>query len=317
MIHVGAVAGKNTRSVTEPNMNTANKKTPYEHLKEKWLDRHKNLQEKLRAKHKESLEWVTKNLAPKQLAVGSLGSLLLLTSPGIPVLPSAHLLPATQEVSNTISKNAFVVTDLSHILPNEVRPLTSDEEEKVVQVLSRDFGFTLAAELEGKRLNRSYGFIGQEQHLARYPGDTIATHFDPPAGGDAQKYASEGMAPGLGAWGYFAQSKEQFTEKDKMRETYYIAVQTFLAPGFLDHVKEYGDFFKYRKMLVVNPNNGNAIVAVIGDAGPGESTGKHLGGSPEVMRHLERVDGSFKGPVLYFFIDDPHDTIPLGPVQLQ
>jgi hypothetical protein len=33
------------------------------------------------------------------------------------------------------------------------------------------------------------------------------------------------------------------------------------------------------------------------------------------MTYLERVDGSQKGPVLYFFIDDPNDTIPLGPVQ--
>ena len=143
----------------------------------------------------------------------------------------------------------------------------------------------------------------------------MATHFDSEE--EAREFEEQGMAPGLGAWGYFAQSKEQFTKKDNMREKYYIAVQTFLAPGFLDNVKEYTDFFKYRKMLVVNPNNGNAIITVIGDAGPAEYTGKHLGGSPEVMRHLERVDGSLKGPVLYFFIDDPNDTIPLGPVQLK
>ena len=42
------------------------------------------------------------------------------------------------------------------------------------------------------------------------------------------------------------------------------------------------------------------MVVVIGDAGPAKWTEKHLGGSPEVMRHLERVDGSAKGPVLYF-----------------
>ncbi len=295
-------------------MSAQNKKSSYEHLQEKWVARHKELQEKIRIKHKESLEWVAKNLAPKQLAVGSLGGLLLLASPGVS-LPLPHQLIATnQEASSAINKNAFVVSDLSHELPNEVRPLTNEEEQKVLQVLSRDFDFKLAAELDGKRLNRSYGFIGQEQHLARFPGDSLSSHFDSEE--EAQKYSLEGMAPGLGAWGYFAPSKEQFTKKDSLREKYYIAVQTFLAPGFLDHVKDYTDFFKYRKMLVVNPNNGNAIVAVIGDAGPGESTGKHLGGSPEVMRYLERVDGSLKGPVLYFFIDDPSDTILLGPVYL-
>jgi hypothetical protein len=32
------------------------------------------------------------------------------------------------------------------------------------------------------------------------------------------------------------------------------------------------------------------------------------------MDHLERQDGGAKGPVLYFFIDDPNNNIPLGPI---
>ena len=124
------------------------------------------------------------------------------------------------------------------------------------------------------------------------------------------------MAPGLGAWGYFTNSQNSTIEKATERERYYIAVQTFLAPGFNKNPKEYTDFFKYRKMLVVNPQNGKAMVVVIGDAGPAQWTGKSLGGSPEVMTYLERYDGSQRGPVLYFFIDDPSDKIPLGPISL-
>ena len=75
-------------------------------------------------------------------------------------------------------------------------------------------------------------------------------------------------------------------------------------------------FFMFHKMLVVNPDNGKTIVADIGDAGPAEWTGKSLGGSPEVMKYLERVDGAQKGPVIYMFIDDPNNNIPLGPVSL-
>ena len=70
-------------------------------------------------------------------------------------------------------------------------------------------------------------------------------------------------------------------------------------------------------MLVVNPQNGKAIVAAVADAGPAQWTGKHQGGSPEVMGYLERYDGSQKGSVLYFFIDDPQDSIPLGPIEVQ
>ena len=76
-------------------------------------------------------------------------------------------------------------------------------------------------------------------------------------------------------------------------------------------------FFKFRKMIVVNPENGKGMVVVIGDAGPAQWTGKHLGGAPEVMSYLERQDGRARGPVLYYFIDDPEDKIPLGPIVVQ
>ena len=35
------------------------------------------------------------------------------------------------------------------------------------------------------------------------------------------------------------------------------------------------------------------------------------------MSYLERFDGAQKGPVLYFFIDDPEDKIPLGPINVR
>ena len=77
------------------------------------------------------------------------------------------------------------------------------------------------------------------------------------------------------------------------------------------------DFFKFRKMLVINPKTGQAVVAVIGDAGPAEWTGKHLGGSPEVMDALGLASGPRKGLVIYFFIDDPKNEVPLGPVKVR
>lgn len=287
------------------------RKYHYVSLKEKWTAKQKSLQDKLWDTHRDSLSWVSRNFSPKQLALGSLSGLMVLSSPGVAQLSPTQF-PTMQEAP--VSKHAFLVSDLSHILPNEMRPLTNDEEQKVSEVFGRYFDFKAVAELDGKRLNRSFGLIGQEQHLSRYPGDTMLTHFDNQE--NAEKFTSYGMAPGLGAFRYFAPSLAEMTEKDKLREEYYIAVQTFLVPDYNQRVAEYRDFFKFRKMLVVNSQNGHAVVAVIGDAGPAEWTGKHLGGSPEVMRHLERVDGSQKGPVIYFFLDDPSDTIPLGPVHL-
>jgi len=282
----------------------------YQFLAKKWTDRHRELQGKIFAKHEDSFKWLADN--SKQLVVGSLAGIMLLTSPILDKIPQS-ISSASAQVK-TIDQKFFLIYDLKKVLPDEVRHLNPDEEKNVSEILTRDFGFSVVAELEGKRLNTVYGIIGQEQHLARFPGDNMFSHFQ--SSDEADKYWNYGMAPGLGAWRYFADSSDTLTQKDIDREKYYIAVQTFLAPGFDSNTKEYTDFFKYRKMLVVNPQNGKAIVADIADAGPSPWTDKQLGGSPEVMNYLERVDGDQKGAVLYFFINDPDDTISLGPVNI-
>ena len=287
------------------------KDTPvYHKLRDKWIAKHKELQGALWAKHGDVINDFVNNT--RNFAIGSVSALMLLSSPAAALLPPSNAL-AIQEQKLPVDKKVFTISDLSNVLPEEVRPLTSDEESSAAAIMTRDYGIPVTAELNGIRLNRSYGYIGAEQHLARYPGDTMESHFANSE--DSQKYYSSGMAPGLGAWGYFAPSAFQMTEQDNLREKYYIATQTFLAPGFAEHTREYITFFKYRKMLVVNPQNGKAMVVVIGDAGPAQWTGKSLGGSPEVMKYLERVDGRARGAVLYFFIDDPEDKIPLGPVE--
>lgn len=301
-------------------MSQAAYKPHYEHLKNKWLDQQKELQRTLHEKHKDAFEWI-RNTA-KHFVVGSLGSLVMLSHPVTNPLTAQQQqinpVPAEVAFAEKLDSPAFspktkLILDLSDILPQAVGSLTVEQEKAIGEKLSEHFSMKVSAELQGKRLNRSYGIIGAEQHLMRYPGDTMASHFQ--TAEEASKYYSSGMAPGRGAWGYFAPSASAMTEKDIMREKYYIAVQTFLSPGFAENVREHYAFYKYRKMLVVNPENGKAVVAVIGDAGPAAWTGKHLGGSPEVMIHLERKDGKQRGPVLYFFIDDPDDTIPLGPIE--
>lgn len=278
------------------------KKPHYEHLRKKWVAKHRNLQSKLLDK-----------IPGRQLAVGSLGGLMLLTTPAAAALPGNPLLTGGTLITIGEDKNALLAQKLKEKTPDQMRGLTPEEEGEIGQLLSESFGMDVRAEIDNKRLNRSYGVIGGEQHLYRYPGDTLYKHAD--SSSDVAMYTPAGIAPGLGAWGYFASSEREFTEKDKQRERYYLAVQTFLTPGFAENVGEYRDFFKFRKMIVVNPQTGQAVVAVIGDAGPAAWTGKHLGGSPEVMHELGLAGGPRKGPVLYYFVDDPDDTIPLGPIK--
>lgn len=300
-------------------MSQAAYKPHYEHLKNKWLDQQKELQKSIAEKHSEAFDWVRNTY--KHLVVGSLGSLVMISQPitntitaeQIQNIPPKEIAFADTLDTPAIDPQSRLILDLSYLLPQDVSPLTAEQEKVVGQTLSRHFNMQVTAELAGKRLNRSYGLIGAEQHLVRYPGDNMGAHFT--SSEEADRFYSSGMAPGRGAWGYFASSASEMTQKDIDREKYYIAVQTFLVPEYHTNVHEYSEFFKYRKMLVVNPQNGHAVVADIADAGPSQWTGKHLGGSPEVMAYLERKDGQQKGPVLYFFINDPDDTIPLGPVE--
>jgi len=216
--------------------------------------------------------------------------------------------PLTQQVLSTPAHQIAALTadqlrkelanQLTTLLPKDVTPLTDAEETAIANEIKTIWGIDAAATLQGERLNTSYGFIGAEQHLPRYPGDSV-----------------ENMAPGKGAWGYFANSPGELTQDLIAKEKWYVAVQTLYLPDWLLRLNYLRDWYKYRKVLVVNPVNGKTVVADVADSGPADFTGKHYGGSPEVMAHLGLNVGPQKGAVVLFFVNDPNNEIPLGPVE--
>lgn len=220
--------------------------------------------------------------------------------------PIAHMFISSGKIESQ-SPRQYLISRLNELLPVIVNkfspPFLSREDEKIVeQIITRATNVPTKAGLEGEHLNTTYGYIGIEQHLARYPGDTIANHSLP----------EEGMAPGLGGFGHF-NNGGTLTEDAVLREKYYVVAQLMYLPDWNQRTRYLANWYKWRKIIVVNPDNGNAVVGDIGDAGPAAWTGKHFGGSPEVMAAL---GGSryTKGRVLFFFVDDPDNKIPLGPV---
>jgi len=216
-----------------------------------------------------------------------------------------------------ITKATKLRTALSEILPEEVRPLNIQEEKYLEQVIKQTVGINAKATLEGEHLNTTYGRIGAEQHLVRYPGDTNANHApkaDEYAGDRPQEILKEGMAPGKGAWGYFANSKEELTDDLIETEQWYSVAQTLYLHDWNTRQPYLKNWYKHRKILIINTDNGKAVVTALADSGPAAWTGKHFGGSPEVMDYLGGPRYK-KGPVLFFFVDDPENKIPLGPVE--
>jgi hypothetical protein len=277
------------------------------------LELHAELSDKkLARKHPHVGKWFEKRgLHPKQIrhhaaklvSSGALAGAMFLANPLASQLSSntSHQATASKEqLQELFGKN------LRALLPSEVRPITTEEEEAVEKLIKLTWGISAKAEYQGERLNVSYGYIGAEQHLPRFPGDTAQAH--------GQNIGS-GITPGRGAWGYFANSQAELTDDLIQKEKYYVAVQTLYLADWQKRLPYLRDWYKHRKVVVVNPANGKMIVAVIADAGPAKFTGKSFGGSPEVMEYLESKDGRQKGPVVMFFADDPENKMPLGPIE--
>ena len=83
-------------------------------LAEKWINRHRNLQSEIFEKHKDAFKWLVDN--SKQLAVGSLASVFLLSSPVVAKIPNP-LSTVSAQVGQTIDQKVFLVYDLRNVLP--------------------------------------------------------------------------------------------------------------------------------------------------------------------------------------------------------
>ncbi len=286
------------------------------------------LRNKLKLKHLETKKafsekypHATKFLAKKGIEIGKLrehsakiigagaltGSLLLASPASEKALPSPQVLDKGKlraEGPDTNLPQKLLIDTLNEFLPKKTRPLTRQEEKFLEQAFESVMRVKARAGLEGEHLNTTYGLIGAEQHLKRFPGDSVANH---------KPFLKEGIAPGLGAWGYFAPSKDKLTRELEETERWYAVVQTLYLPDWNSRQPYLRDWYKYRKVLIVNTQNGNAVIAAIADSGPAAWTGKHFGGSPEVMEYLGGPRYK-KGPVVLFFVDDPENKVPLGPV---
>jgi len=204
------------------------------------------------------------------------------------------------EVSRRVLKRL-----LTESLPEKPKQLNAETADTISTHIESVLDIHATSELDGYKLNTDYGYMGAEQHLPRFAGDTIAQH---------DEYQQSGITQSRGAFGYFANSKAELGEEEVLQEKYYMVVQSFLSPGWNQNSRDFKEWLKFRKVIAVNTETGKAVVGVIGDAGPALWTGKQYGGSPEVIRELNMGKHSAKTKVVLLFVEDPENKIPLGPV---
>lgn len=264
----------------------------YSKYKRRLQSHHKKIVKEIRKKNSTAL------VSLKNNSLGALGGALMLTSSVGPTL--AHNISEANSSELALDRDVTKKNSLlkvQELLSSTAGELKDSQVDELAKELSRAYGYNFTNTINGNKLNTNWGYFGQEQHLYRWKGDTLGAHIEE---------LDHGMAPGKGAFGYFDNAEQ---------EKYYIATQLHLIPDWNDNWSTLKPFYRYRKVLVYNPNNNKAAIAVIGDAGPAKWTGKDFGGSPELMAYLNMYDGSQKSKALVLLLDDPnYDNIPLGPL---
>lgn len=264
------------------------------------------VQKQLEAKHAHVKKW----LADKKLAIpelrahsaklltgATLSSALLLASPHFPLVGTQN----AQVASTTLTQAEFIK------LLREKPELTSEQESLIEASVKKHYGVNAAFKLDNNRIPHYFGRVGLEQHLYRFPGDTLNTH---------GAFIQAGIAPARGAFGYFSETGKSLAQMED-EERFYVVLQTFLISEWNSDWKHLKEWYKFRKFLMINPATGRAVVGVLGDSGPGVSTGKKFGASPEAMAAMGFYPRATSGDVVVLFLDDPGNTVPLGPVTLQ
>lgn len=207
----------------------------------------------------------------------------------------------------SVEEHQAIIDKMKSLVRQAPGHLQREDELYLEQQLSDMLGFVVTAELDDHRLNHSVGIMGGEQHLRRFPTDTLEQH-------DA--YQESGIAPNRGAFGWFTENN-QLTDEAIRREKYYFAVQTLYLPNWNTDHADLKPWYKFRKMIAINPADEVAVVGVVGDAGPALWVQKQFGGSPEVIREAKIWSKEARGRVFLFFVDDPENKIPLGPMDLK
>lgn len=307
------------------------KKDQLAQLKADFADREREARTRISSKHAPHVQFLKdkgvflenlRDFTANKVAVGTVAASILMN----PISTAANLAhPAAQPLAANVAtpvqvtdlqsqedRGALLAQALRTSVPAGSDDLTPAQSAAVSKAIKDHLNLDATANLGGYSLNRSFGLIGAEQHLYRYPGDNILEQLHTPV--DFAKYAGAGIAPHVGAYGYFAPSAQAMTKTDEERERWYVVAQTFLSPQYATDARTTVEFFKYRKFIVINPDTGQAVVGDLADAGPGEYTGKSFGGSPEVMDYIGYGAGPRKGRVIFMMINDPKDQVPLGPI---
>ncbi len=211
-----------------------------------------------------------------------------------------------KQLESTISIEEFesIFEKLIGLLELPAGQLESQSELYLEQQLSDLLGFDILAELDGQRINHSTGIMYSEQHLKRSPNDNLQNHVN---------LLEAGINSHRGAFGWFVDHGEITKEAEEL-EKYYFSLQLYQLENWPTSYKELKSWYKFKKMIVINPAEKIAVVGVVGNIDSKNNYKYQFGGSPEIIRKGKIWSPISQGKVLLMFVDDPNNEVPLGPI---
>ena len=206
---------------------------------------------------------------------------------------------SAEELEDVLNKLRTVLT----LPPGQ---LDRESELYLEQQISEMLGFEVTNILEGHQLQYNTGKIKALPHLKRHPTDAVKSH---------EKYQQASMSQKRGAFGWFLEQGKTTADTIQL-EKYYIALQLFYSPEWSSSPREIKKWYKYRKIVVLNPFDKVAVVCAVGSIGPQIPVRYQFGASPEVIVEGKFWSSQSNGRAIVLFVDDQQNSIPLGPLTL-
>ncbi|NCS86944.1 MAG: hypothetical protein GW773_03800 [Candidatus Pacebacteria bacterium] len=209
-------------------------------------------------------------------------------------------------LESKISAEEFnsIFEKLNDLLSLPAGQLENQSELYLEQQLSDLLGFDIVANLDDHRLNHSTGVMGSEAHLKRSPNDQLKNHLN---------LLEAGLDRSRSAFGWFVNHGD-ITKEAEDFEKYYFSLQLYQLQDWNTNFKDLKSWYKFRKMVVINPAEKIAIVGVVGNIDHKNQFQHQFGASPEVIIKGRIWSPKSQGKVLIMFVDDPKNEVPLGPI---
>lgn len=223
-------------------------------------------------------------------------------------------LPEALSISR--EEQAVIIEKLQELVNSPPGQLNSTDTLYLEQQLTDMMGFEVISKLDGHTLPHNYGIIAPGRHLKRYPGDKLELHQRVLEAQFSQNRLDFGWLQNPKTQTENTPSNRSDSTTDENAESYYLQVQLHLQDDWQFNREEVRKWYKKQKVIVINPFNKRAVVAMVAGVGSSISSRRQFVGSPELIRELEAWSPEAQGKILVLYVGEQNTSIPLGPVSL-